>query len=171
MASVVLLCGANLGKRRFSPKAVEKALADLDATSLGAAGTFVVRKRVAASTLAKRVAAELPWDEPDMVIATEKDVLAAVAAGDDIKLPAGAIRRFATAMEKPTAKPKLPLEAPGIVVSLVVGPFALGTRGLVAETGVYPNEIVQKAFGAVATTRDWPTMEKIAALLRAPLTP
>jgi hypothetical protein len=57
------------------------------------------------------------------------------------------------------------VEAPGVAVLAVVGPFALGTRRPMAETGVYPNEVVEKTFGVTATTRDWPTMEKIAALL------
>lgn len=170
MASVVLLRGANLGKKRFSPKAVEAALADLDAVNVGAAGTFVVRKRVAAATLRERVQAELPWGDAEMVVCTAKEVLDALAAGGDVDAPAGA-RRFATAMaRKPAKPPKLPLDAPpgakwGVRVAKLSGRFALGARRSMAEAGVYPNEVVEKAFGVRATTRDWPTMERVAALL------
>ena len=164
MALIDLLRDANLGKRRFSPKAVEKALADLDVVNVGAAGTFVVRSRVAQAALRKRIEEELPFEPAPMAIATAKEVLAAVAAGEDIQVPAGG-RRFATAMEK-AAKAKLPVEAPGIVILRVVGRFALGTRRPVTETGIYPNEVVERAFGVAATTRDWPTMEKLAKLLR-----
>ena len=53
-----------------------------------------------------------------------------------------------------------------MVLILVAANFILaGVRKRVDVTGVYPNSVVEKAFGVRATTRDWPTMEKIAALL------
>ena len=169
MPTVVLLRGANLGKRRFSPKAVEAALADLDAVNIGAAGTFVVRKKVAAKALRERVQAELPWDDAEMVLLTEKEFRAALAAGEAVKVPEGA-RRFATAMETKPAKPDVPLEFPqgskwAVRVEAVEGRVALGVRRSVTATGVYPNEVIEKAYGVRATTRDWPTMEKVGALL------
>lgn len=169
MPTVVLLRGANLGKKRFSPKALAEALGDLDLVNVGAAGTFVVRKRVAAKTLRERVAAELPWDDPEMVLCTANEVRDALEAGAKLDLPKDA-RRFATAMDKKAKPPKLPLNAPekgawAVHVAAVEGRFALGARRSVAETGVYPNEVVEKAFGVRATTRDWPTLEKVAALL------
>lgn len=172
MALVVLLRGANLGKRRFSPKAVEKALSDLDVVSIGAAGTFVVRKRVAAAALRKRVEGELPFEPAPMVIATGTEVLAAFEAGRAVAVPDGA-RRFATAMgKKPAKRPRLPLDVPegaqwGVRVAAVEGRFAIGARRRFDETGVYPNEVVERAFGTDATTRDWPTIEKIAKALSA----
>ena len=169
MATVVLLRGANLGKKRFSPKAVEKALADLDAVNVGAAGTFVVRKKVATKTLRERVQAELPWGDAEMALCSAKDVRAALAAGEKLKVPAGA-RRFATAMAKKPRKPEVPLETPtgskwGVRVVAVEGRFALGVRRSVGATGVYPNEVIEKAYSVRATTRDWPTMEKVGKLL------
>ena len=169
MATVVLLRGANLGKKRFSPKAVEAALADLDCVNIGAAGTFVVRKRVAAAALRERVRAEVPWEDAEMVLCTDKEFRAALAAGDAIPVPAGA-KRFATAMETKPAKPEVPLEAPagsawGVRVVAVEERFALGVRRSVGATGVYPNEVIEKAYSVRATTRDWPTMEKVGKLL------
>ncbi|HWH09140.1 MAG TPA: hypothetical protein VNX21_08060 [Candidatus Thermoplasmatota archaeon] len=171
MATVVLLRGANLGKRRFSPKAVEAALADLGCASVGAAGTFVVRKRVAAAALRERVQAELPWPDAELVLLTEKEFRAALRAGEAVDVPAGA-KRFATAMETKPVKPEVPLEfsegrAWAVRVEAVEGRVALGVRRSVGATGVYPNEVVEKAYGVRATTRDWPTMEKVAARLDA----
>jgi len=164
VTSIVFLRGANLGKRRFSPKAVEKALADLGVVNVAAAGTFVVRKRVAAKTLRARIEEELPFEPAPMMIATQAEVVAAIEAGAGIAIAEGA-RRFATIMERAPAKPKLPVEAPGIVIPRIVGRFALGTRRPMAEHGVYPNEVVERAFDVDATTRDWPTMEMVATLL------
>lgn len=166
---LALLRGANLGSKRFSPTALVKALDDLDITNIGAAGTFVIRKRVAQKELRERLTAELPF-EPEIIVCSAKETLAALAAGSSLETPEGA-RRFATVMAKePATPPSLPLVAPptgewGVRVLAIEGRFALGTRRPMAVAGVYPNEVVEKAFGVRATTRDWPTMEKVAALL------
>ncbi|MHB8603830.1 MAG: hypothetical protein ACYDCK_01140 [Thermoplasmatota archaeon] len=170
MAVVVLLRGANLGSKRFSPKAVEAALADLEMVNVGAAGTFVVRKRIAEGALRKRIAAELPWDDPEMFVYSEREVRDALAAGAAIDVPKDAIRRFATALAKKPPTLKLPIEAPpaptwGVRVVAVEGRFVFGVRKPVLATGVYPNAVVEKAFAIRATTRDWPTMEKIGKLI------
>lgn len=169
MPVLALLRGANLGSKRFSPKAVEAELADLDVRSIGAAGTFVVGKRVAEATLRKRMAEALLF-EPELFVLPAAEVEAALAAGSRLQVPDGA-KPFATALAQAPKGAKLPLEAPegqawGVRVLAVEGRFALGARRSVAETGVYPNEVIEKAFGVRATTRDWPTMEKVAKLLR-----
>ena len=171
MALIVFLRGANVGGRRFSPKAVEAALADLDVVNLGAAGTFVVRKRIGEKSLRARIEAELPFRPAPMIVANDREIAAALLAGAAITGPSDA-KRFATAMESPPKTiPKLPIEAPsagewGVRVVAVSGRFALGMRRRVDVTGIYPNEIVERAFGLGATTRDWPTMEKLAKLLQ-----
>jgi hypothetical protein len=169
MAVVVLLRGANLGSKRFSSKAVETELADLAAKSIGAAGTFVIKGRVAQKTLRARFVKALPF-EPDLFVVEGSAVPAALEAGEALSVPSDA-RRFATLLGTPPAKkPSLPIEAPpgaawGVRVLALNGPFALGVRRSFAVTGVYPNEVVEKAFGVRATTRDWPTLEKIAGAL------
>ncbi|HEV3338792.1 MAG TPA: hypothetical protein VG125_00500 [Pirellulales bacterium] len=170
MAMIVLLRGANVGGRRFSPKAVEAALADLEVVNVGAAGTFVVRKRVAEKVLRARIEAELPFSPAPMIVVKDRELVSALRAGGSIGGPPDA-KRFATAMESaPGAAPELPIEAPsaanwGVRVVAISGRFALGVRRRVDVTGVYPNEVVERAFGVAATTRDWPTMEKLAKLL------
>jgi hypothetical protein len=168
VALVVLLRGANLGSRRFSPKAVEKALHDLDAVSIGAAGTFVVRRPPARPTLLKRIEAAVPFD-PQAILVTGAQVRAAIAAGARLWAPGGS-KLFATAVDKVPKAPRLPLEEPpgewGVRVVAVEGPFALGFRRPVAVAGVYPNAVIEKAWGVRATTRDWATVEKVGRLVR-----
>ena len=165
-----MLRGANLGKRRFSPKAVQAALSDLNLVNIGVAGTFVVAKRIGEKALRARIAAELPFEPAPMVVVAESEIETAMRTGMGISVPADA-RRFATVMDaRPTHLPKLPIEIPkgaawGVRVTSVSGRFALGLRRRVDITGVYPNEVVEQLFAVKATTRDWPTMEKIAKVL------
>jgi len=168
VATVVLLRGFNLGNRRFSTKAIEKDLSDLDAVNVGAAGTFVVRGKVADAALLKRLADAIPF-EPRAILLKPAEVEAAVAAGEAIAIPAGAAARFGTALAKP-AKAALPIQAPegkvwGVRCLAQEGRIVLGVRNRTDLTGVYPNEVVMKAWGVDATTRDWPTWEKIGKLL------
>lgn len=171
VATVVLLRGANLGKRRFSPKALVAALADLDITNVGAAGTFVVPKRVAAAVLRERIQAELPWEDAEMVLLSEKDVRAALAAGEKVKAPAGA-KKFGLALPKAPARVAFPLEALakdgkwGMRYETAAGRVVIGVRRRWDETGPYSTSAIDKAIGAErGTMRDWPTWEKIGAAL------
>ncbi len=168
MTLVVLLRGANLGKRRFSPKALAEALADLDLVNIGAAGTFVVPKRVAERTLRARIQAELPWEDAEMVVLKEAEVRDALAAGEKVKVPEGA-KRFGLALpEAPPAGLRLPLEALakdgawGMRYEAVAGRVAIGVRRRFDETGTYSTKEVDKALGGDrGTMRDWPTWEKV----------
>lgn len=172
MAVVVLLRGANLGKRRFSPKALVGALEDLDAVNIGAAGTFVVPKRVGAAALRERIQAELPWDDAEMILLSEKDVRAALAAGEKVAAPAGA-KKFGLALPKAPARSiAFPLEAAakdgkwGMRYVLAAGRVVVGVRRRWDETGPYSTKSIDDAIGAErGTMRDWPTWEKIGAAL------
>lgn len=170
VATIVLLYGANLGKRRFSPNALAVALADLGLVNIGAAGTFMIPGKVSQAVLRARIAAQLPWDNPEMILLYGAEVLAVLAAGEGIAVPVGA-KRFGTAMEKvPTAAPRLPIQAPAIGVwgvrfDAISGRIAIGFRRRVDEAGVYPGDVLVKAFGMRGTTRDWPTWLRIGKLL------
>lgn len=174
MALVVLLRGANLGKRRFSPVALAKELEDIGLVNIAAAGTFVIPKKMAESTLRKRIQAELPWEDAEMVILSGKEVLDALALGADITTPAGA-RKFALALpDAPPATLKLPIAALakdgqwGMRYEAVSGRIAIGVRRRFDETGTYSLKELDKALGSDrGTMRDWPTWEKIGAILRA----
>jgi hypothetical protein len=172
VALVVLLRGANLGKRRFSPAQLVKDLAELEIANLGAAGTFVVRRKVAERTLRAKIGAELPWDDPEMVILQEAEVRDALDAGAKVEVPAGA-KRFGTALpQAPAKKPKLPVTAEakdgawGMRIEALVGRVAIGVRRRFDQTGTYSLKPIEAALGTDrGTMRDWPTWEKIGALL------
>lgn len=174
MAVVVLLRGANLGKRRFKPAEMVKELAAWEVENLGAAGTFVVRKRVAEKTLRARVAELLPWEDPEMVILKDAEVRDALAAGGAVKAPAGA-KRFGIALPAaPKSAPVLPLEASAkdgkwaMRIGALSGRVAIGVRRPFNETGSYSTKAIDDALGTDrGTMRDWPTWEKIGALLEA----
>ena len=174
MTLVVLLRGANLGKRRFSPKALAEALSDLGLVNVGAAGTFVVPKRVAERTLRERVQAELPWDDAEMVVLKETEVRDALAAGAKVAVPEGA-KRFGLALpDPPPAGLKLPLVALakdgawGMRYEAVAGRVAIGVRRRFDETGTYSTKDVDAALGSDrGTMRDWPTWEKIEKAMDA----
>lgn len=174
MALVVLLRGANLGKRRFSPKALAEALADLDLVNIGAAGTFVVPKRIAEKALRARVQAELPWEDAEMVVLEAREVEAALDAGAALTPPAGA-RKFAVALPKaPAEEPKLPVEALakdgrwGMRYEALAGRVVIGVRRRFDETGSYSTKALDEAVGTDrGTMRDWPTWERIGAAIEA----
>jgi hypothetical protein len=174
MATVVLLRGANLGKRRFSPNALAEALTDLDVENIGAAGTFVVPKRVAERTLRERVQAELPWGDAEMVILKDAEVRAALEAGASVRAPPGA-KKFGLALPAPPAmSPALPIEALakdgawGMRYVMLSGRVVIGVRRRFDETGTYSTKAIDAAVGSDrGTMRDWPTWEKIGAALEA----
>ena len=59
MALVVFLRGVNVGGHRtFRPAALVKDLAHLDAVNIGAAGTFVIRRRALVETMPVRTPLE-----------------------------------------------------------------------------------------------------------------
>ena len=83
------------------------------------------------------------------------------------------MRRFVTVMTKaPRPIPRLPVRKPAgddwqVSVVAVSGSFALSLWRRLGRSIVYPNEVVEKAFGVPATTRSWDTLLKIRDLLEA----
>lgn len=171
MTWVVLLRGANLGKRRFSPKALAASLADLDLVNIGAAGTFVVPKRVAEAKLRARVADELPWDDPEMVLLSEKEVRDALDAGEGVEAPQGA-KKFGIALPQAPGKVDFPVEARakdgawGMRYVLAAGRVVVGVRRRYDQSGTYSTKVLDEAVGTDrGTMRDWPTWERIGDAL------
>ena len=63
MALVVFLKGVNVGgHRRVRPSLLAKQLKRFDVASIGAAGTFIVRKAVAVTDLRREILGRLPFD-------------------------------------------------------------------------------------------------------------
>ena len=173
MAHVVFLRGANVGgKNVFRPAQLAVALADLEVVNVGAAGTFVVRAKASEAAIRRAIAAALPF-VPRLAVVSGEEVLALAKRRPfrGVAIPKDG-RAWAAAMDgPPTASPKLPIAAPAtgrwsVRLDRVEGAFALGLFQRKLGGGfIFPNQVVEKAFGVDATTRWWETIERVAALL------
>ncbi|MCA1813411.1 MAG: DUF1697 domain-containing protein [Halobacteriales archaeon] len=167
MALVVFLRGVNLGGKRFSPATLAK---EVGATSIGAAGTFVVRGRTTQAALRTAIGDALPF-EADIIICSGKDVERLVASRPFARMPADA-RGFVTALgSAPKRAPTLPLERPAgaaweVRLVRLQGRFALCERRN-RQGRFYPNELVEKELGVRGTTRGWDTVVRVAKALAA----
>ena len=147
----------------FSTAALAK---KLDLVNIGAAGTFIARRNVTAAQLSR----EIPFTL-DLAIRPAPEVLKLVDAGPP-KARAGTRIFVSVLVATPKAAPRLPQEFPaGKPWALRIvkrrGPYVLAVRRTDRQRGLDLNAIVEKAFGARATTRGWPTFERIAKALRS----
>ncbi|HKW51082.1 MAG TPA: DUF1697 domain-containing protein, partial [Candidatus Eisenbacteria bacterium] len=164
--------GVNVGGHKsFRPAALAKEMAALDVVNVGAAGTFVVRKKVSQAKLRAELNRRLPF-KAELMICPGADLQSLVwtdpFAGQPI--PKGA-KRFVTVLGKrPGTLPRLPILRPDaaewqVKVVGVTGKFALSLWRRMGRTLVYPNEVVEKGFRVPATTRNWNTLEAIRDIL------
>ena len=145
----------------FSPAALAK---KLDLVNIGAAGTFVSPRRIAAKT----IAAELPFATA-IVVVPAADVVALVDAGPP-RMPAGAIVFVSVLTNAAKKEPNLPIEVPaGDKWALRIlerrGRFVISMRRVETQRGLDLNAIIERAFGVPFTTRTWGTMARIRAAL------
>lgn len=174
MASVVFLRASNVGGHRtFSPAAFVRELAHLDAVNLGAAGTFVIRAAVDEDSLRAEIARRLPFETEILIV--DGDELVALLDTDafvDLDRLDGVKRHFTVIGHAPKREVSLPLDRPAndaweVRVVAVVGRCVLSVQRKVGPVAkVYPNAVVEKELGVVATTRNWNTLGSIVKLLR-----
>ncbi len=170
MTHAVFVRGVNVGGHKvFRPKALAEALPRLDVVNVGAAGTFAVRKAIAAGALREEIRRRLP-DGAEVMICPGREVLDLVSReGEDS--PAGTRRFVCVLGGRPKKPPPLPLRAPAgsgwqVEVGRIDGAFVTGLWRPDKRRLLYPNEVVEKELGVPATTRTWDTILKVAALLR-----
>ncbi|MBM3908096.1 MAG: hypothetical protein FJ363_08480 [Gemmatimonadetes bacterium] len=172
--TVVFLRGVNVGGHRtFRPTEVVKRLAHLDVVNIGAAGTFVVRARIAQARVRAEFARVLPF-ATDIALVRDRDLLAlldgAHAAGHSS--PRDVVRFVTVLCRQPTRTPSLPARFPARGQWLM----QLIARDKRFVIGVYRRQMravsllgeIDDLFGVPGTTRNWNTMEKIGAVLPAP---
>lgn len=171
MAQVVFIKGVNVGgHRRFRPSDLVGALKSLDIVSIGAAGTFVVRKRISRSELRQQIAHRLPF--PAHVMVCDGRELVRLAQTD----PFAGERRthdvihFVSILAKRCASPpSIPFSIPergpwGVRVLACHGCFILGVhRRQMKAIGQLGQ--LEKIFGAPLTTRSWTTIQTIVRVL------
>jgi uncharacterized protein (DUF1697 family) len=173
MALVVFVRGVNVGGHKaFKPSVVAKQMVDFDVASVGAAGTFVVRKRASAAAVQAKFRRRLPFDA-DLVICQAREVLELAAAAPFGDKPAsdGVTRYVSMLAKRPRVIPTLPIEKPAgrdwqVRMVVVDGRFALSLHRRLGRTLIYPNEVVEKSLGVAATTRNWNTIAAICKLLK-----
>jgi uncharacterized protein (DUF1697 family) len=172
MAHVVFLRAANVGGRNvFRPAQLVLALEHLDAVNIGAAGTFVVRRRASASAIKAEFLKRLEF-EPGIAIFPAEEVLELVARKpfDGVKVSKEQRNWAAALCSAPRTKLAAPIEQPAgarwsVRFESVAGRVALGRFRRQPKGYVFPNQVVEKALGVPATTRWWETWERVAAVL------
>lgn len=173
MPQVIFLRGVNVGGHKtFKPSILAKELAHLDAVSIGAAGTFVIRKTISQSALRAEVLRKLPF-EPQLMICRASEVLDLAAADPFAKHSSTkGVTFYVTIAAKPfKADVRLPITQPGgeqwqVKIIGIIGQFVLSLHRRVGKRLIYPNEVVEKMFGVGATTRNWNTILAVCKTAR-----
>jgi uncharacterized protein (DUF1697 family) len=170
MALVVLLRGVNVGGHRtFRPSVMAKALS-FDAVSIGAAGTFVIRKPVPRMKIRAEISRLLPFDA-DIMICDGSEILQLALLDPFAGQPSGpAILQFAGVMAKRRHLPAVPLIMPpagawSLKIIGVHGRIVLGVCRREMKAIAYLGQL-EKIVGVPVTTRSWNTMLTIARTLR-----
>ena len=171
MALVVLIRGLNVGGHRaFRPSALAEQLRHLDAVNIGAAGTFVVRRRVSRAQLRVEVARRLPFDAEivicegrEILRLTSHDVFAGRPARPDV------VRFVSVLSRRPRSAPRLPIKLPSrgpwlLQVLARDGRFVLGLYRRDMEVIGYLGAL-DRLFGVPLTTRNWNTIGAIGKVL------
>ena len=168
MSLVVFLRGVNVGGHKaFQPSVFARKLGGLEVKSVGAAGTFIVRGNVGERTVRSEFVKHLPFDA-HVIICMGRELVDLVrddpfhdhALDEDIK-------GFVSVLEsRPGGRPRLPIHQPEgkgwqVAVIAVHGRFAVSLLRKTGRTLVYPNEVVEKRFEVVATTRSWNTILRL----------
>jgi uncharacterized protein (DUF1697 family) len=173
MAHVVFLRGVNVGGSRcFQPSVLARDLAHLDAVNIGAAGTFVVRKRLSEAALRAEFACRLPFTT-DLMICRSGE-LEQVAATNPFPTPGlpPDVRCFVSILaKKPGELPPMPFSYPEgkdwqVRIMGVSGRLAWAWWRRLGRSFVDPNSLVEKYLGVRATTRNWNTVVKLREVLR-----
>jgi uncharacterized protein (DUF1697 family) len=170
MAEIVFLRGVNVGGRKLHTSKFAAELKGLDVVSIGAAGTFVVRARVKKEALHAQLQERLPF-ACDILTCSGKELRALVAAPPfPTRAPPPDTTWYITVVNEALAKTTLPIEKPPsqewqVRIVSAARPFVSSLHRRLGRRLIYPNEVVERSFGVVATTRNWSTLLAIAEIL------
>ena len=171
MALVVFLKGINVGGyRTFRPSVLAGALRAFDVVNIGAAGTFVVRKRASRTALRLALRRRLPF-EADVMICNATDILRLSArrpfAGQRARSD---IIQFVSVLAKrrQTLSP-VPFDLPatgrwGLRVLGQHDRFVFGLYRREMKAIAYLGQL-EKLLGVPLTTRSWNTISAIVRIL------
>jgi uncharacterized protein (DUF1697 family) len=175
MSHVVFMRGVNVGgNKRFQPSVLARELAHLGAVNLGAAGTIVVRKRLAHAAVRAEFLRRLPF-AAELMICPGHELLKLVADEPFCgpALPPD-VRRFVSVLaRRPRTIPPLPFSFPPsdewqVRIIGVSGRLAWAWWRRRGRSFLDPNDVIEKQLGVSATTRNWNTIVRLCDLLRPP---
>ena len=139
--------------------------------NIGAAGTFVVRRRVGRAKLREEFLRRLPF-EAAVIICEGRDILRVAARNPFAGQPSGpAILQFVSVlMKRPRASSKVPLNIPSdgewcVRVLARHDRFVVGLCRRQMKAIGYLGQL-EKMLGVPVTTRSWSTISTIARLLK-----
>jgi uncharacterized protein (DUF1697 family) len=171
VALVVLLNGVNVGGHRpLRPTILAEELRHLDVVNIGAAGTFVIRKRVSRAELRAHIARRLPF-EAEITICDGREILGMLSqnffAGYPIR--PDVIRFLSVMSRRPRLTPRLPMNLPSeaewlLKVLACQGRFFVGLYRRQRRVISYLGRL-DRTFGVPLTTRNWNTITSIAKVL------
>ena len=173
MASVVFLKGINVGGyRNFRPSELAKQLKRYDVVNIGAAGTLVVRKRIARAKLRAELKRRLPF-EAEIMICSGDDILRLVARAPfaGIKADRKIIHFVSVLGKRSESSASFPLHLPadgvwGVRVMGQQNQFIYGMHRREMKAIGYLGSL-EKVFRTKVTTRSWSTIVAIARVLQA----
>jgi uncharacterized protein (DUF1697 family) len=171
VALVVLLRGVNVGGHKtFRPAKLAEQLKHLDAVNIGAAGTFVIRKRVSQGQLRAEFARRLPFDAE--IIICQGSEIARLLARDHFA--AERVRPDMVCFLSVLAKAPRAAVPPSMTFP-ESGPWQLRVlaRDRRFVIGIYRRHMkaigylgaLDRVFGVPVTTRNWNTVIAIAKVL------
>jgi len=139
--------------------------------SIGAAGTFVIRRPIARSQLRDEIARRLPF-EAHIVICEGRDIVRLMSADHVADAAPGVVRFISVLSRRPRGAPPLPMSIPDSGEWLVKilgrdGRFVFGVYRRHMKGSVYLGSL-DRLFGVPVTTRNWNTMSEIVRTISAP---
>ncbi|MDR3457218.1 MAG: DUF1697 domain-containing protein [Verrucomicrobiae bacterium] len=172
MASVIFFRAANVGGHQvFQPGVLAKELAAFGVSNIGAAGTFVVRENVTATKLRAEIHRRLPF-QPELMIYPVRVIRQLVDSNPFHDAPAGKDMTYYVSILPKALRtlPTLPLDFPTpdtweVKIHRITGQLVLCVQRP-GKKKLYPNAVIEKHSGLSATTRNWNTFVKIAAVLQ-----
>ena len=171
MALVVLLRGVNVGGHRtFRPSTLAERLKHLDAVSIGAAGTFVIRRPVSRTQLRAELGRRLPFDT-EIAICQGREIVRLMTQNHfaDQPMRPNIVRFVSVLSKRPRSTPSTPMSFPSSGKWLL----KILSRDDRFVFGVYRRHMkaisylgsIDRLFGVPATTRNWNTITAIARVL------
>jgi uncharacterized protein (DUF1697 family) len=173
MALVVFLKGVNVGGHKtFRPSALASEMAQLGVKSIGATGTFVVRKPISPAKLRLEIRRHLSF-ETEAMICSGSDILHLASPESYAGEPCGPdiVRFVGILANQPRVLPGFPLHLPpgkDWVVRIVAirGRFVFGQyRRIMRAIGFLGR--LEKHFGGSITIRNWSTISRLLEILRS----